>query len=412
MGSHGQNLWAVWPGLFIVSAGIMSVLPQLPLYMETAFGLVDPEEAQLWASLAFGAAPFAAAVMGPIWGVLGDRWGKRPMVLRATLAIAIVMALMPWARSPLELVLLRGLQGAFAGYVAPAMALGSAGTPAHRQGRVLGRLQMALALGTLVGPQLGAELGAQWGLRTVFWISAVLALLAALPIAIWAREPDRTPVSERVPLARDFRDSGAALARNRVFVGLFALLVLLRAGQHMVEPSVALFVQELGPLTVLGEGRAGVARTVGWSFGVLAVAQLLTTSTWGGLADRIGPLRCLSILSLGLAVTMAATGFADSIEWFFGWRCVGALFMAGGMTLAYAAASRRVEPERRTLAFSVVQSGLQFGMALGPAFGVKLAAWLSGEGLQRSALYWVGATVLAVAGLGMVALRRAAGAGR
>jgi len=399
-------MWAVWPGLFIVSMGIMAVLPSLPLYLDEAFELADPEETQWWASLAFGAAPFSAAVMGPFWGVLGDRWGRRPMVMRATLAIAVVMALMPWARSPLELTLLRAAQGAFAGYVAPAMALGTTGVPAHRQGRVLGRLQVALALGSLCGPLVGAEIGARFGYRSVFWVSAVLALFAALPIALWSRE-DHQPDAARPSLLDDVRLSSRALLRNRVFVWLALLLVLLRAGQHMVEPSVALFVRELGPLAMLGGDESGIGRTVAWSFGVLAVAQVATTSMWGRLADRIGPLRCLSILAFGLAGAMAATARVTSIEGFFAWRCVGAVFMAGGMTLAYAAASKRVAPERRALAFAVVQSGLQFGMSLGPPAGVAILAWFGGEGLQRAGLYGLGAAVLGVAAIGMAGLRRA-----
>src|SRR5262245_60846467 len=97
--SWKRTFLAVWPGLFAVSAGVSAVLPGLPLYIEEAFGVRDPEAVRCWTGLVFGAGPFFAAVMGPFWGSLADRFGRRAMVLRSMLAIAVVNALMPFATS-------------------------------------------------------------------------------------------------------------------------------------------------------------------------------------------------------------------------------------------------------------------------------------------------------------------------
>jgi len=230
-----------------------------------------------------------------------------------------------------------------------------------------------------------------------------------VPVLLGAREVTQ-PKADRPSLLQDFRSSAAGLARNRVFLCLVVLLMLVRAGQHMVEPSVALFVGELGPLDLMRIGATdqqhAVDRTVAVAFAVLAVAQILTTPLWGRLSDNVGPLRCLSVLAIGLSLAAAGTAFAVTIDGYMGWRAVGAVFMAGGMTLAYAAAGRRVAPERKTLAYAMVQSAMQFGMSLGPPVGVSIARRLDpGEGPHRAALYAVAAVTLAVAAVAMLVLR-------
>ncbi len=158
-----RNFHAVWPSLFATAMGLMAFLPVLSLYVKERFGIEDPQRLAYWAGSIYGAAPLLAAVFGPLWGALGDRYGKKPMAIRANLAIAATTALMPLAPTPLVLLLMRALQGALAGYVAPAMALVSHDVPRERHGAVIARLQVAMAMGTLLGPLLGAEVAQWWG---------------------------------------------------------------------------------------------------------------------------------------------------------------------------------------------------------------------------------------------------------
>ena len=59
------------------------------------------------------AAPLPAAFMGPIWGSLGDRIGRKPMMVRANLAIAVFVGCMGLVGGPWQLVALRLGQGVF-----------------------------------------------------------------------------------------------------------------------------------------------------------------------------------------------------------------------------------------------------------------------------------------------------------
>ena len=88
-----RNYLAVWPSLFATSMGLMAFLPMLALHVQEQFAIDDANELAFWASLIYGAAPFSAAVAGPLWGALGDQRGKKPMAIRANLAIAATTAL-------------------------------------------------------------------------------------------------------------------------------------------------------------------------------------------------------------------------------------------------------------------------------------------------------------------------------
>lgn len=402
-----RNYLAVWPSLFVVSLGLMAVIPTLPLYVEQQFGIQDPHEVRVWAGVAFAAGPLASAFAGPFWGALGDRVGRKVMVVRSLLAIAVATALAPLARDPLLLTALRFVQGMFAGYVAPAMALVSASTPRERQGRTLAGLQVALALGLLVGPVVGAEVAAVLGRGAVFWVTSALALVAVVPVVVFARE-DRSQLTGREEgrtWAATFRRDFGELFGQRLLLALLGCVLLLRLGLHMVEPFLALWTRELGPLPFLAarseDLEHALDRTTAAAFTILALAQFLVTPIWGRFADRYGPLRCLAVAAFALGVLLLATSFVTTIEGFLALRVPAALFMASTMTLAYAAVGRRVPERRRALAFAVVQSCIQLGLACGPMFGALVA---TGDSVRP--LFRVGAAAAVLAGLGMLLVRR------
>lgn len=394
--------------------GLMAMLPTLSLYIEERFGIHDEAELQSWSGIVFGSAPLAAAIIGPVWGGLGDRVGRKPMVLRAMLAVGIVTALMPLAPTPMALTGLRVLQGLLAGYIAPAMALVSASARPESQGRVISLMQLALALGMVCGPLVGAEVSVRYGREAIFWVCSGLALTASLVAWLFVRE-DRSELTQRaagVSVLGDLIQQTRVMLSNRVFVALLGLVFLMRFGQNMIEPFLALFVRELEPLASLADAdpEFAVDRTTALAFAVLAVAQVLVTPIWGRLADRLGPLFCLAISALclgGILVVMATVLTALEL---LVWRGASAVFMAGTMTLAYAAATKRVDPSRRSMAFAMVQSCTQFGLSLGPILGGWLVAgWLGADGDDGSSglrpLFWIAGGASMLAGIGMFVLR-------
>lgn len=406
-----RNFHAVWPSLFATSMGLMAFLPVLTAYVGERFRIEDPRELAFWGGIIYGIAPVSAAIAGPVWGALGDRIGKKPMVIRANLAIALSTLLMPFATTPLWLMALRGLQGLLAGYVAPAMALVSQDAPVGRHGRIIAMLQVSMAMGLFLGPVVGAEVTVWWGRRSIFFFTSAASLIAALQLILFAREEPARPAEGRLPIVRDMIHAGAQLLRNRVFARLLLLILCLRLGQNMLEPFVVLFVRELGPQRWIASVSTGpveaLERTNSAAFAVLAVAQVAFTPLWGRLADRYGPLRCLAMLGCMLGLVQLGTSLVSSIDSFLLLRAAAACFMAGSMTLAYAAASKRVVAARRTLAFSLIQSCMQFGFGLSAPLGAAIAAVGADENRANLRLcFAVAGSICLGTGIGMMLLRR------
>ena len=405
--SWQRNLFAVWPSLFATSLGLMAMLPTLPLYVEERFQVTDPQELSELAAVIYAAAPFSAAVFGPVWGAMGDRLGRKPMAIRANLAIALTTLMMPFATAPWVLLVLRIVQGALAGYVAPAMALVSSDIPNDRQGRTIGFLQVGMAIGSGIGPEVGWRVASEFGRGSEFYVTSALSLLAVLPLWLFVRETPKVHDPLAPSFAREMVHSCSQLLRNRVFAWLLVLVLLQRIGQNMMEPLLALFVRELEPWERLGTTlveRTGQATAL--AFSILAVTQVFFTPLWGRLADRHGPLRCLGFLSLGLGGLMFAVAATTQVVTFLGLRTCAAAFMAGSMTLSYAAAGKRVVAARRTLAFSMVQSCMQFGFAFGPLTGAWVADGGTGVEPDFQRTFLAAALLCLLAGSGMLLLRR------
>ena len=224
-----QTYWAVWVSNLVTAIGMMSFLPFFPGHLR-ALGVTDPASIATWAGVIYGTAPLSAALTAPIWGALGDRIGRRLMVLRSMLAITVFVGAMAFARSPLELFILRFLQGVFSGFLAPSMTLVSIVAPLERQGRVAGSLQTALAAGAIVGPMLGAFVLSLHGVRTLYLCVSVLALASALLVLAFADE-DHSQRREgaRLDLKSLIQGSARDLAELRANRNLRSAVLYIRA---------------------------------------------------------------------------------------------------------------------------------------------------------------------------------------
>ena len=112
------------------------LLPFLPLYVEQ-LGVTDHAAIVQWSGIAYGATFFTAALTAPLWGRLADRYGRKLMLIRASLGMAVAMSLIGLAHNIWELVALRLLAGLLGGYTSGSMLLIAAQTPKARSGWAL-----------------------------------------------------------------------------------------------------------------------------------------------------------------------------------------------------------------------------------------------------------------------------------
>lgn len=268
----------------LFSVGSFSlVFPFLPLYVRE-LGVTTTGSIEFWSGMVFSGQAFTMMVMSPIWGTLGDRFGRKLMLVRATLGGALFLALMGFAQNAEQLVLLRTVQGAFTGVMAAVNALAAGIAPKEQSGYALGLMQMGRWVGIGTGPLLGGILSGLFGFRETFWITSIIVALCGVAVIFWVDE-------EFTPLAKKDRpgliESYRSLYTTPGMQGLYGLTFLRSLGQTLVYPFAALYMAELLSSNVAGAEQDAAILT-GLMIGAASISGAVTSIWMGRLGDRIG----------------------------------------------------------------------------------------------------------------------------
>ena len=145
-----KNLFFIWLAEICSRAGFSMSLPFVAYYMRDRFGMGDEavKTGMMWYSTAGSVALFLSF---PLWGMVGDRMGRRPMLLRAMFCSGILYASFMFAPVVGVLIALRFVTGFFSGTVSPAQALAVSTSPENKQGFALGVVSSAVWSGNVFG---------------------------------------------------------------------------------------------------------------------------------------------------------------------------------------------------------------------------------------------------------------------
>jgi len=375
MGSWRRTFWAIWFSNLVAGMGMMSILPFFPGHLE-ALGLTERASTATWTGLVYGAAPFSAAFASPLWGALGDRFGRRLMVLRSMAALFVFVGAMAFVTAPWQLLVLRIVQGLFSGFFAPSMTLVSTLAPADAQGRAAGSLQAALIWGAILGPVLGEAVRAWTSVQGVYLMVAGLSALACLVVLAFAREDESTRQEERArdaPRASPLRILSdtlgdlSALRKSGELRGAVVLLFWIQFGLGSTNPQLELYVRDLPARWWTASAAA--------PFSVLAAANLLALRRWGSVGDRRGHRRALDWCALATGLALVLHAVAPSYEFLLGARALLGMAVAGAWPLAFGVAAAETAAERRGGAMGVVFSARALAVSLSAGAG----GWLSGR---------------------------------
>ncbi len=175
----------------------------------------------------------AMTVAVPIYGKLGDLYGRRRMILTGTALFTLASLFCALAQNMEQLVLARVLQGIGAGgMVSVSQAIIGDFVPPRERGRYQGYFSSMYALASVLGPVLGGYLTEYLSWRWVFWLNLPLGLAA------WwvTRRALRTLAVPQRQVQVDYM--GAAL----LIFGLSSLLLgitLIGQGQPWYSPAVS-----------------------------------------------------------------------------------------------------------------------------------------------------------------------------
>ena len=151
--SWKDNLRIAWFGCFLTGASISLVVTFMPIFVEQLG--IEGDQVAFYSGLAISVSAISAAFVSPIWGILADKYGRKPMMIRAGLAMTITMGGLAFVPNVFWLLFLRFLNGVFTGFVPNATALIASQVPKDRSGYALGTLSTGVVAGTLTGPFVG-----------------------------------------------------------------------------------------------------------------------------------------------------------------------------------------------------------------------------------------------------------------
>ena len=367
-----RTYWAVFVSNLMTAVGMMSFLPFFPTIVE-GLGVAD-DERFLWTGVLFGAAPLASTFMAPVWGSIGDRYGRKLMVVRSMLAIAVFVGFMGLARDPWTLLFLRLGQGLFSGFIPPSVTLVSIATPRELQGRVTGTLQAALPAGMIIGPLAAPHVIEAFGVQGLFAFVAILASTSALLVGLFAHEDAslRLTVEGFSPLqalGHAVRDLRELVQKRQVRWALFAVFAV-QLGVGATSPLLELLVESLD---VEAASRQDLTS---WLVAAYAVAGLLSTPIWGRVGDRAGHARTLLAAGLVSAVVLGLHAAVAGIVSLFLCRvALGAISPATNVT-AFGVAATETRHDNRGGALGAVFSARTLAVSVGSFGGGALAAEL------------------------------------
>ncbi|MCP4404776.1 MAG: multidrug efflux MFS transporter [bacterium] len=359
-----QNLLALWAAQFFSIAGFSFALPFGPFYLQE-LGVQDPAELRIWSGMFTSAAGFAMAIMTPFWGYLADRFGKKPMTLRASLGGTIALLGMGLAHSPKMLLLFRFVQGGFTGTITAYLTLVVAETPQKRIGLAIGLMNAAVFCGNSIGPLAGGVFSDRFGFRAAFLLAAGLLGISFLLAFVFVRENFSPPANTSFSF---FSDMKSLMLIGGVVPIVFVILVCASA-RTMQFPLLPLFVQELT------DNPTGIATQTGLVSSVAGMASVLAGILVGALADRNRPMKIVTLLAFSAAVFETAIPFVTEVR-HLTLLYFGAAFCIGGIDpLLKVLLTRIVPADKQGSAFGVIGSARAFGWFAGSLSGGILAAY-------------------------------------
>ncbi|CAE6749284.1 MFS transporter [Paraburkholderia haematera] len=389
-----RNLAVCVFGSFTTLVSLSMLLPFLPLYVKQ-LGVESSSAVIQWSGVAFGATFLGTAATAPLWGRLADRYGRKPMLVRAAVGMAVVMSLIGVVHTVHELVALRLIAGLVGGYASASTVMVGSQAPRERAGWALGILSTGALAGNLVGPLVGGLLPGWIGIRGTFFAGGAMIAFAALLTIVFVKE-DFNPADHARQRAASETAASSRPTHYAVLAALLVTAMMVLLANMSIEPIITVYIGGLGVQA------DHLTRVAGLVMACSALGSMLTAARLGALADRIGSWNVILACLVLTGLVMIPQAFV--VHW---WQLAG-LRVLMGMTLAgllpsIAKLARQSVSESRTgQMLGYLQSAQFSGQVVGPVIGGFIGVHLG----LHSVFFVTGTLLVACAGLAQWARAR------
>ncbi len=373
------NLAVLWAAQFTIMAAFFFCLPFLSLFL-VEHNIVPADEAAFWGGIFFAAAPAALMITSPLWGKLGDTYGRKMMIVRSTLAGAIALYLMGSLTNIWLLILLRFIQGAFSGTLPATQTLVTTCTPKEKQGFALGLLMASVAAGNAAGAFLGGICAKHFGTAMTFRIGATILVFATLLVLFTVRENFQPPqlVKPSTKSART-RLRKQSISRFLPFIPMLLASVYIFAFQVYDLPLLPLYVDEIYRAHPVAGAQANTVITgnvlsmTGYLSALATVVSIAGSTLGGSILDRKVPRWLWPVIAVVAAIGALWAAVGQSLLSLAIGRSI-LLFVATGLgSVIVVLISRISPPDKRATALSWAYTARSLGWTLAPLLGALIA---------------------------------------
>lgn len=366
--SWRRNLIALYISVLFAVFGIALCFLFTPLFLANELGVHDERELAFWTGLSSAGFGISRAVTSPIWGAAADRFGRKPMLIRAMVGGGVAIGLITFAREPIHVVLANMLFAGVGGTVPVATAIAARETPRAHVGFAVGVVHSASALGQSLGPLIGSGLALAVGLRAMYPIGAALYTAAVVPVVLLVNESRATRRRRSAPGLRQ----AIRLAPHETVRAVGALLlanVFLWMTTQSAQPLIAIQLLNVDP--------AGAVLLAGISFGAASLLTALSSFAYSWVANRIG-YRLLAVIAaiFGATVLVGVAQASSSTSATVLIVLIALFGLTRGVLIPLIASMISLEspPDIQATILGVNVTAMAVGVSVGPLLAGSIAA--------------------------------------
>ena len=352
-----KNLYAVWVGQFLALAGANLIFPFVPFFIGD-LGYEKAGDQAYWTGVASAATGAMLFISSPFWGSLADRFGRKPLLLRAYAGAMITITLQAAVQTLWQFIALRALQGLFVGTIPAATALVAAGTPPKRLAYALGLVQMAVFTSQTVGPVLGGYMAEAVGFRMTFTLGGLMYVVSFALCWFFVKEDFHRPEPEK---------RSSYFGNLRTVMNVPTMLALITV--MFLVSSAAVFVRPVVPLLVESFSDERVRSNTGLVFAAIALTSALAAVGSGRIATRTGYKNALVLATIGAGAAYALVAFADSLLPLMALMAVVGIFSGAMIPMVNALIGANAPEGKQGSAFGLVGSAQALSFAIAPLLG-------------------------------------------
>ncbi|AJE41833.1 MDR family MFS transporter [Streptomyces nodosus] len=290
----------------------------------------------------------ATAASTPLWGKLGDMYGRKGAFMTSIVIFLIGSALSGMAQDMGQLIGFRAVQGLGAGgLMVGVMAIIGDLIPPRERGKYQGMMAGVMALAMIGGPLVGGTITDHWGWRWAFYINLPLGIVALLAISAVLHLPRKLSQARidylgaalltvgitSIVLVTTWGGSEYAWSSARIMeligIGVASLVGFLFWQTKAAEPVV--------PLHIFRSRNFSLMSTIGFitgfvMFGAVLFLPLYQQAVQGASATNSG-LLLLPMLGAMLVVSMVAGRVTTNSGRYKVFPVVGSVLMVVGLFL-------------------------------------------------------------------------------